>query len=304
MSAPDATVSVRFLSFANALLSFSQKWNSHTISTQYQLQSRTHSSLITVDLPTFYHNHTFCAQLGQKPSHEEELEERYLLKSIAWPGPSPRSVPVEFPLSSDPRHSLFTILPSKGGKEWHVGDQLEVLVQMHDFHGRPKPYGGDFILARLHSAELRAGVAGKVLDHRNGFYSVLFPLLWVGPAQVEVTLVHPSEAVAVLQRLREERSDRVFFQSLFRQGSLSETTVCSMCLPPQQPLCNFTDLHTGEPWYCYKPKILSCDTRINHAKGGFLKRLITNKEALLFQRLVSFLMLLQYWNSYVEKYSI
>uniref|UniRef100_H3D8R3 Neurexophilin and PC-esterase domain family, member 3 n=1 Tax=Tetraodon nigroviridis TaxID=99883 RepID=H3D8R3_TETNG len=169
-----------------------------------------------------------------------------------------------------------------------VEEQLEVLVQMHDFHGRPKRYGGDFLLARLHSPELGAGVAGRVLDHRNGFYSALFPLLWVGPAQVEVTLVHPSEAVAVLQRLREERSDRVFFQSLFRLGSLSETTLCNMCLPPDEhPLCNYTDPHTGEPWYCYKPRMLSCDTRVNHAKGGYLKHLVSSKEALLFQRCVS-----------------
>ncbi|MEQ2305254.1 hypothetical protein AMECASPLE_035930 [Ameca splendens] len=57
-----------------------------------------------------------------------------------------------------------------------------------------------------------------------------------------------------------------------------------MCLPADQHLlCNYTDLYTGEPWYCYKPKRLSCDTRINHAKGGYLKHLLTNNEALLFQ---------------------
>ena len=77
--------------------------------------------------------------------------------------------------------------------------------------------------------------------------------------------------MAVLRRLREERPDRVFFKSLFRSGFLSETTVCNLCLPtgPCQPtLCNYTDPHTGEPWYCYKPRMLDCDTRINHAKGG------------------------------------
>ncbi|XP_018557870.1 NXPE family member 3 [Lates calcarifer] len=261
-----------------------ENWNCHTISALYQIQSRIQSSFIPVGLPTFYNNRTFCAHLGQKPSPEDELEQRYLLDSIAWPGPPPHSAPTALRQTSDPVHSLFAILPTKGGREWHVGDQLEALVQMHDFQGRPKRYGGDFLLARLHSPELGAGVAGKVLDHGNGFYSALFPLLWVGSAQVDITLVHSSEAVAVLRRLREERPDRVFFKSLFRLGFLSETTVCNMCLPPdQQPLCNYTDLYTGEPWYCYKPKMLSCDTRINHAKGGYLKHLITNKEALLFQ---------------------
>ncbi|CAN9497618.1 unnamed protein product [Ophioblennius macclurei] len=262
-----------------------ENWNCHTISALYQLQSRIQASFIQVSLPTFHYNHTFCAHLGQKPSPEDELEERYLLESIAWPGPPPpRSVPSNLRQTSDPVHSLFAILPTKEGREWHVGDELEALVQMHDFHGRPKHYGGDFLLARLHSPELGAGVAGKVVDHKNGFYSALFPLLWVGVVQVEITLVHSSEAVVVLQRLREERPDRVFFKSLFRLGFLSETTVCNMCLPPDhQPLCNYTDLYTGEPWYCYKPKMLSCDTRVNHAKGGYLKHLLTDKEALLFQ---------------------
>lgn len=254
------------------------------ISTLYQ--SKLHLPLLAGNVSSFYHNHT-CAQLGQKLSREDELEERHLLEYIAWPGPPPRSTTTTLPYSSDPIHSRFTILP-KEGKKWYVGDQLEVLVQMHDFRSRLKQYGGDFLLARLHSQELGAGVAGKVQDHQNGFYSVSFPLPWPGPAQVEVTLVHSSEAVAVLQRLRKERSDRVFFRSLFRLGSLSETTVCNLCLPlDEYPLCNYTDLHTGEPWYCYKPKLLSCDTRVNHAKGGFLKHLISNKESLLFQRCVS-----------------
>lgn len=261
-----------------------ENWNCHTISALYQLQSRIQTSFIPVSLPTFYNNHTFCSHLGQRPSREDELEERYLLDSIAWPEHNFQSRSVSLRLTTDPVHSLFAILPSKVGREWHLGDQLEALVQVHDFQGRPKHYGGDFLLARLHSPDLGAGVVGTVLDHKNGFYSVLFPLLWTGSAQVEVTLVHSSEAVAVLQRLREERSDRVFFKSLFRLGFLSETTVCNMCLPPdQQPLCNYTDLYTGEPWYCYKPKMLSCDTRVNHAKGGYLKHLITNNEALLFQ---------------------
>lgn len=261
-----------------------ENWNCHTISALYQLQSRIQTSFIPVSLPTFYNNHTFCSHLGQRPSREDELEERFLLDSIAWPEHTLQSRSFSLRLTTDPVHSLFAILPPKVGREWHLGDQLEALVQVHDFQGRPKHYGGDFLLARLHSPDLGAGVVGTVLDHKNGFYSAMFPLLWTGSVQVEVTLVHSSEAVAVLQRLRQERSDRVFFKSLFRLGFLSETTVCNMCLPPdQQPLCNYTDLYTGEPWYCYKPKMLGCDTRVNHAKGGYLKHLITNNEALLFQ---------------------
>lgn len=124
-------------------------------------------------------------------------------------------------------------LPAEGGRERHVGDQLEALVLMNDFQGRPKSRGGDFLLARLHSPELGAGVAGQVLDHLNGTYSAIFPLLWEGSVWVEVTLVHPSEAVSLLRRLQEERLNWVPSKSLFRSGLLSETTECNLCLPKQ-----------------------------------------------------------------------
>uniref|UniRef100_A0A674D5V6 Neurexophilin and PC-esterase domain family, member 3 n=1 Tax=Salmo trutta TaxID=8032 RepID=A0A674D5V6_SALTR len=236
-------------------------------------------------LPPLDRERRFCSHLGKNPSPEEALEERYLLESIAWPEPQPWSTSSPLNQTSDPAHSLFTILPAGGRREWHVGDQLEALVIMNDFQGFPKSHGGDFLLARLHSPELKAGVAGHVLDHGNGTYSVIFPLLWEGSVWVDVTLVHPSEAVPVLLRIREEHPDRVLYKSLFRSGLLSETTMCNLCLPTnQQPLCNYTDPHTGEPWYCYKPKqLLSCDTRINHARAGYQKDLITEKEALLFQ---------------------
>ncbi|XP_059894740.1 NXPE family member 3-like isoform X1 [Gadus macrocephalus] len=260
-------------------------YHTATQSMLFQPQNSSHPALAQKGPRPPYKNHTICSHL--EPSPDEALEDRALLDAIAWPKPP---APTSLNQTSDPVHSLFAILPSKGGRERRVGDQLETLVQMQDFQGRPKRYGGDFLVARLHSPELGAGVAGTVVDHLNGSYSALFPLLWEGPAQVTITMVHSSEAVAVLQRLREQRSDRFFFQSLFRSGERSETTVCNMCLPhnrPQEPLCNYTDLHTGEPWYCLKPKRLSCDTRINHFKGGYKKDLVTNKEALLFQSRVN-----------------
>ncbi|XP_041738451.1 NXPE family member 3 isoform X2 [Coregonus clupeaformis] len=237
------------------------------------------------DPPPLDRERSFCSHLGKEPSPEEALEERYLLESIAWPETQPWLTSSPLTQTSDPAHSLFAILPAGGRREWHVGDQLEALVLMKDFQGRPKSHGGDFLLARLHSPELEAGVAGHVLDHRNGTYSAIFPLLWEGSVWVDVTLVHPSEAVPVLRRLREEHPDRVLYKSLFRSGILSETTMCNLRLPTnQQPLCNYTDPNTGEPWYCYKPKqLLSCDTRINHFRAGYQKDLITDKEALLFQ---------------------
>ncbi|XP_039457654.1 NXPE family member 3-like [Oreochromis aureus] len=216
-------------------------------------------------------------------SPKEAFEEDLLLQSIAWPD-TPALQSLSLRKSSDPAHSTFNILGRMGGGQWQIGDKLEVIIKMYDFQGHPKNYGGDVIVARLHNPTLGAGVAGKVVDHLNGSYSAVFSLLWEGNAQVEVILVHPSEAVTVLGRLTREQPDRVFFKSQFRSGRVSETTTCNVCLrPSRQPVCNYTELHTGQQWFCYKPKKLSCDARISHSKGGFTQN-ITVMESKLFQR--------------------
>ncbi|KAL2081068.1 hypothetical protein ACEWY4_022921 [Coilia grayii] len=248
------------------------------------------SSVIKPSAPSLAPNHSqnSCPHMGQEPTPVEAQEQQSLLQSIVWPGPPRLEVLVK--QSSDPAHSYFVIQPPAnvfGQATWRVGGKLEVLVYMHNFLGQPKRYGGDFLLARVRSPEIGAGASGRVVDRQNGTYAVELPLLWAGPAQVEVTLVHSSEAVGVLKRLREERPDRVYFQSLFRSGSLHETTECNLCLPirPRKAaLCDYTDPHTGEPWYCYKPKRLDCDKRINHFKGGYKKKLLYTNESLLFTR--------------------
>ncbi|KAI9527861.1 hypothetical protein NQZ68_026909, partial [Dissostichus eleginoides] len=219
-------------------------------------------------------------------SPKDALEERLLLESVAWPETPALPSPLSLELTSHPAHSTFTILPARGGGgggQWHVGDQLEVSIAISDFKGQPKKSGGDFLIARLHNLTLGAGVAGKVVDHLNGSYSAVFPLLWEGAAQVEVTLVHPSEAITVLNRLNREQPDRVFFISLFRLGSQSQTTTCNICLrQTKQPICDFTDPRTGDPWFCFKPKNMSCDARIAHSSAGY-KQTLKAKEDKLFQ---------------------
>ncbi|KAM6961519.1 NXPE family member 3-like [Tautogolabrus adspersus] len=214
-------------------------------------------------------------------------EERLILDSIAWPETPPLPAPFSLNQTSNAVKSTFTILPRRGGGDWHVGDQLEVMIQIYDFQGNKKTSGGDAIVARLHNRALEAGVAGQVVDHLNGSYSAVFSLLWEGSAQVEVTLVHSSEAITVLRMQNRDHPDRVVFKSRFRSGSISETTICNVCLrQTNQPQCNYTDLRTGDPWFCYKPKNLSCDARINHMKTGYIS-VLKVEEKKLFQRNVN-----------------
>ncbi|KAM9823796.1 NXPE family member 3-like [Neosynchiropus ocellatus] len=210
---------------------------------------------------------------------EDASEERHLLELVAWPKTPPLNTTLSE--SSSPKRSVFTIIP--GQDKWHVGDQLQVRIQIKDNLNMMKKSGGDVIVARLHNQDLGAGVSGQVVDHLNGSYSASFPLLWTGVATVEVILVHPSEAVSVLRRLNAEEPDRVNFVSVFQLGNISESVICNLCFrPSKEPLCNFTDILTGEPWFCAKPKELSCDSRINHAMGHF-DLMLKAEEKKLFQ---------------------
>ncbi|KAM7132417.1 NXPE family member 3 isoform 5-T7 [Molossus nigricans] len=221
----------------------------------------------------------YCGYEHQTLSSQERVEEDSLLTALQWQMPD--LGPVPFLQSSDPSSSYFVILNSAAF--FKVGSQLEVLVHIQNFQRKPKKYGGDYLQARIHSPKLQAGAVGRVVDYQNGFYKVFFTLLWPGRVQVSVSLVHPSEGIRVLQHLQEEKPDRVYFKSLFRSGRISETTECNVCLPRNLPLCNFTDLYTGEPWFCFKPKKLPCSSRINHFKGGYLKGLLTAAESAFFQ---------------------
>ncbi|XP_032894237.1 NXPE family member 3-like [Amblyraja radiata] len=214
---------------------------------------------------------------------EERTEGTVLMKMIEWPKTPDTSVP--FRKSSDPLHTCFIILNPE--KTFHVGDQLQVMLRMFDFDGNPKQYGGDYLQARIHTPELKAGSAGTVIDNQNGYHYINFTLSWPGKVQVSVSLIHPSEGIKVLKRLREERPDRIYMKSTFKAGAISKTTVCHVFLTPTKPLCNFTDPRTGEPWFCYKPENLPCSTRINHAGRGYLRDVLIGEERLFMQSKVN-----------------
>uniref|UniRef100_A0A8C6TQQ3 NXPE C-terminal domain-containing protein n=1 Tax=Neogobius melanostomus TaxID=47308 RepID=A0A8C6TQQ3_9GOBI len=221
-----------------------------------------------------------CRYKYLSPGNAEEG--RKLLDSITWPDTPPLSKPFSLNLTTSGVKSSFTIVPRTGG--WRVGDELTVRIQLRDYNGNPKKSGGDFLISRLHNRELGAGVVGQVQDHLNGTFTAVFPLLWNGTADVEVMLVQTSESITVLKRLTEEQPSRIFFSSDFRFGHVIEESTCNVCLDPDRaPLCNFTDLNTGEPWFCYKPSTLGCNTRVGHAKGGFNQR-INKEEETLFQK--------------------
>ncbi|XP_019626984.1 PREDICTED: NXPE family member 3-like [Branchiostoma belcheri] len=147
---------------------------------------------------------------------------------------------------------------------YHQGDVLTVRVVARYEEGRPKTYGGDFFRARLISSDRspQASSTGHVTDHCNGTYTVQFPLYWAGNVSIKIQLVHPSEAVKVLQRVREVPNKRAFSCSFVDvKTKATNTTQCfssvNTSLPPKQQ-CDFSKPEVNGTWICEKPDKLPC----------------------------------------------
>ncbi|XP_066279526.1 NXPE family member 3-like isoform X2 [Branchiostoma lanceolatum] len=178
---------------------------------------------------------------------------------------------------------------------YHQGDVLTVRVVARDKKRRPKTYGGDFFRARLVSSARspKASSPGHVTDHCNGTYTVQFPLYWVGNVLIKIQLVHPSEAVKVLQRVREIPNKIVFYCTFvdFKSKATEKRQCYSSANPSLQPhqLCDFSKQEANGTWICLKPDKLSCST-IKLCKSDGSKShqrapgLVSEKERTLFQR--------------------
>lgn len=180
----------------------------------------------------------------------------------------------DFLASTSPRTSTYH-LKGPAQANYTLGSNLEAILVARDHWGRPKAHGGDLFRAQLLGPELRAGVPGEVKDLENGTYLLSFPLLWAGWAQVQVRLIHSSEAVGVLQRVWRGKRATVDFRGHFRgTNGIQETVICNV--DPQSTgakgsTCHYKDVVSGEIWFCAQPRTLPCNALVGHSSGSYLK---------------------------------
>ncbi|XP_032816893.1 NXPE family member 4-like [Petromyzon marinus] len=177
-------------------------------------------------------------------------------------------------------NSRITIL--NGGEPHTVGDTLHAQVEMYDFTNRRKLYGGDFLLARIFSPRLGAASSGVVTDLGNGVYDVRFTLFWPGDSSLAFTLVHASEAVSVLDRVRETIPDKVTFLGTFVSGKSSEVTQCHTFLKTTKQVCDYTDTHLNESWKCEKPSELPCSALLTIKSYNKYQNVFNEEESKFF----------------------
>ncbi|XP_077106682.1 NXPE family member 1-like [Ranitomeya variabilis] len=141
-----------------------------------------------------------------------------------------------------------------------VGDQLIVQVDVYDYLGKRKTYGGDYLRSRISNPDKRAGSSGRIEDFNNGTYHVHFTLFWEGKVVVNVFLMHPSEAVAAIWKSRNSWYGNVAYLGKFTHEGKEMETKCGYDLDKKEELCEYADHENEEYFYCVKPQNFSCDS--------------------------------------------
>ncbi|XP_062994970.1 NXPE family member 2-like isoform X2 [Elgaria multicarinata webbii] len=180
------------------------------------------------------------------------------------------------------KNSKATIVNHQGS--YCVGDHLTIRLDLFDFVGKKKEYGGDFLRARVYSASLKAGASGHIKDYRNGTYLVDFTLFWEGNVRVSLLLIHPSEGVSALWAARKKGYDKIAFTGRFLSGTLDVSTECGFNLTTKAELCEYLDERDGEAFYCVKPKNVPCDAFVQLMTSNKPVSYLTKLEQSLFHR--------------------
>ncbi|XP_072043691.1 NXPE family member 3-like [Amphiura filiformis] len=227
------------------------------------LLSQSHISVFHDRKPPFWLTNSTVVRIHVPP----------LRKVFGWPFLQPQSKVVS--LSTDANYSYFQIINPK--RFYNLCDILEIKIFAKNKRNVMKSHGGDYFFVRIHSPDLQASANpdGGIIDHQNGSYTARFKLRWTGHVRITVTLMHSSEAVSVLRRMRDYLPARQAFDGIFRRGNNAKRVPCHVTplmfvkswenTSTEVEFCNFTDPVTRSPWYCTKPKYFPCSSYSHHA---------------------------------------
>ncbi|XP_072022030.1 NXPE family member 3-like [Amphiura filiformis] len=146
------------------------------------------------------------------------------------------------------------------------GDIVKIRIDSQDKYNQARFVGGDFWFAWLDSKKPDASTAGKVIDYNNGTYLVLFLAAWTGPANINIILVHPSDATTFMKEVFWNTDDKLFWQAIYQSPhnpKATQTVLCTIespgiwenkCIYPR-PIAN-----GRTSFVCDKPPGLSCSS--------------------------------------------
>ncbi|KAM4652095.1 NXPE family member 1-like [Discoglossus pictus] len=155
------------------------------------------------------------------------------------------------------KKSRATIINPKD--KYCVGDHLIVQVDMFDYLGNQKTYGGDFLRARISTPKHGAGASGRIEDFKNGTYHVHFPLFWEGQVYILLLLYHPSEGVLALWNARNKGFGLIHFIGTFMNKENKKKMDCDFKLITEKETCEYRDERYNETFYWVRPQNMSCE---------------------------------------------
>ncbi|XP_075460230.1 NXPE family member 4-like [Ascaphus truei] len=188
-----------------------------------------------------------------KQTEEEQLEKE-ILNRMAHMIPTVKFTHIDNTTSAG--KSKATIINPKD--KYCVGDNLTVRVDMFDYLGKRKTYGGDFLRVRISTPDLEAGATGRIEDFNNGTYHVHFTLFWEGRVYFSLLLYHPSEGVSALWRARNQGYGLIQFTGTFVNANHQVKSECGFQLNTSKEICEYRDDRDRESFYCIKPENLHC----------------------------------------------
>ncbi|MEE6513483.1 hypothetical protein FKM82_021156 [Ascaphus truei] len=210
-----------------------------------------------VKIPSFAYSKTNCSQ-AMKDETELQKEINKIFNKIDNMIPKPRFTHIDN--TTNARNSRATIINPR--EKYCVRDPLTVQVDMFDYLGKRKTYGGDFLSARIYSPDIKASASGRIEDFGNGTYHVHFTLFWQGIISVSILLIHPSEGVSALWQARNKGHDYVAYTGHFISPGKDVNTKCGFDLNRTKELCEYSDLKEEEYFYCVRPVNMSCGSLV------------------------------------------
>ncbi|OWF35182.1 NXPE family member 3 [Mizuhopecten yessoensis] len=87
---------------------------------------------------------------------------------------------------ANPKNSYIEIRNKK--TQYHIGDTIEIYVQLRDSRNKSITKGGDVLRIWIIEESLNASAAGHVIDLNNGSFLGFVEALWVGSPNIKVAI--------------------------------------------------------------------------------------------------------------------
>ncbi|KAL4223410.1 Neurexophilin [Mactra antiquata] len=164
-----------------------------------------------------------------------------------------------------------------------------VTIHAYDQLNSRRTYGDDVIIVWAIEKNGDGRVSGEVIDHKNGSYTGIVKVFWVGPTSIRSRMVSSIINTCLKMKAEKKFGNVVFamrqgwgIRGTFKRKQWKELTPCGAnpTIFGYINICNFTALNDGMSWFCGEPKnkFLECSNIFSFGTGKFDTKWATQEE--------------------------